>query len=168
MTAVRRGHRASSTVPSAHVVTVHTDPFQLLTAEHAMLRRDFARLLQAASDGHPADALRLANEIADSLDRHLRDEETVVYPVCERLFGGKTGAASVLREDHASIRDRMGTLLARGRKDGAPSPVRVDMLRLEMDVHFGREERVLFPMVSALLSGTESDALARRLRAARP
>jgi hypothetical protein len=39
------------------------------------------------------------------------------------------------------------------------------MLRLEASDHFGREERILFPMTAALLSGTETDTLARRLRA---
>lgn len=167
MTAASSGRSRASARPSAHLVTVHTDPFQILTAEHAMLRRDFARLLEAVSNGRRADALGLALSLARSLEGHLHDEETVVYPVCERLFGGKAGAASVLRADHASIRDRMETLLAHGRRDGSPSRVRVDMLRLEMDHHFGREERVLFPMASALLSGTESDTLARRLRSAR-
>jgi hypothetical protein len=41
--------------------------------------------------------------------------------------------------------------------------MRVDMVRLEVDDPFGNEERVLFPLTSALPSGRESRTLARRL-----
>ncbi len=144
------------------VSAAHSDPFQVLCAEHAVLRRDFARLLEPSGTQTPRRDL---GALARSLEVHLGREERLVYPAVERLFGGREGAASVLREEHASIRQRLDRLAKEIQGGRGPSPVRTDMLRLQLDDHFRREERILFPLAAAFLSGTQSDRMARRLRA---
>ena len=157
--------QASLTPDLAYVATATSDPFQILSAEHALLRRDFARLVGALPDaGDMPEDPRVLASLSDSLERHLDIEELVIYPVCERLFGGTKGAAAVVRADHAALRGRIAALLADAGTGGCLSRMGVDILRLELDDHFGKEERVLFPLTSALLSGTESRSLARRLR----
>ena len=166
MTAAARGRRTAEGEVSPRVMTVRSDPFQILTAEHAMLRRDFAALVQGLETvSGRTESQKALESLAQALVAHLRSEEAVVYPVCERLFGGKAGAASVLREDHRSLRERVDALLAASSNSSPISRSRADMLRLEASDHFGREERILFPLTAALLSGTEADTLARRLRA---
>ncbi len=161
MTPAGRHDRDAPGPAPPRVSTAHSDPFQVLCAEHAILRRDFARWLDSPG-AKPArgDLVSLAR----SLEVHLRREERVVVPVVERLFGGKEGAASVLREEHASIRLRLESLAEESPAGRGLSRVRADMLRLQLDDHFRREERVLFPLAAAFLSGTESGAMARRLR----
>ncbi len=132
-----------------------------------MLRRDFASLVQGLESpvGRSGSVVALES-LAHALAVHLRGEDEVVYPVCERLFGGTAGAASVLHHDHESLRERIDALMAERSGTAPLSRARLEMLRLEASDHFGREERILFPMTAALLSGTETDALARRLRTA--
>lgn len=150
----------------AYLALSHLDPFQILSAEHALLGRDFARLLVAAPDGPEGIAGgNLLVSLSMSLEQHLQGEERVIYPVCERLFGWTDGPAPVLRENHRAIRERLETLVGEARRGRPVSRVRLDMLRLEMADHFGKEEHVLFLLMSALLTGTESNSLALRLRA---
>lgn len=146
---------------------VRSDPFWILVAEHALLRQQFARALAIAQKVTNGVATRRALiALSDSLRLHQRREDLVLYPACERLFGGKDGTASVLRNDHTEIRERLAGLLREQHGRGPVSPVRIDMIRLHMEDHFGKEERLLFPMMAALITRTESAALARRLRAA--
>ncbi len=146
-----------------------SDPFSILVAEHALLRQQFARALLALQDGDDSSAIRAAlMALSESLRLHQRREDIVLYPVCERLFGGKGGAASVLRDDHAALAGQLEALTRECESVGRVSRLRLDMLRNEADGHFGKEERVLFPLTAALLSGTETSDLARRLRSLRP
>ncbi|HII40505.1 MAG TPA: hemerythrin domain-containing protein [Thermoplasmata archaeon] len=154
---------------SVYEAASRTDPFGVLLAEHALLRQAFARLfIAAAEDADPLSVRRGLEALSDSLRLHQRREDAVLYPVCERLFGGKGGAASVLRCDHATIQDQLGVLARQLDVAGRVSSVRLDALRHAMDDHFGKEERVLFPLTAALLSGAESSDLERRLRAPPP
>jgi iron-sulfur cluster repair protein YtfE (RIC family) len=146
-----------------------SDPFGILVAEHALLRQQFARALGAAGDGADPSSIREAlAALSVSLRLHQRREDLVLYPVCERLFGGEGGAASVLREGHVAIAEQLDALVRESEAAGRVSRGRLEVLRNELDDHFGKEERVLFPLTAALLSGTESSSLARRLRAPRP
>lgn len=142
-----------------------SDPFSVLVAEHALLRQQFARVLAAAKDDESgAPTRRTLGALSESLRLHQRREDFALYPLCERLFGGKEGAASVLRDDHTAIVAQLEVLLRESATTGRVSRPRLDVLCGELDDHFGKEERVLFPLTAALLSGTESSDLARRLR----
>ncbi len=142
-----------------------SDPFQVLAAEHAVVRQELDRAVAAAKTGNGGSgASRALDALADSLRLHQRREELILYPLCERLFGGKEGAASVLREDHGSILADLDTLRREGGVRGSLSSVGLERVRDALEDHFGKEERILFPLIAALLSGKESALLARRLR----
>ncbi|HYM38538.1 MAG TPA: hemerythrin domain-containing protein [Thermoplasmata archaeon] len=152
--------------PGPDQAGVASEPFRALAAQHAALRGEFARLIAAPPSEvrHPAVSALVVN-LARSLERHLCIEETAVYPICERLFGGREGATNVLRGEHSSMRAQLGRLAQPVLHDGAAWRLGFESLRLSVDYHFGREERVLFPMAWALLSEPERSALARRLSA---
>lgn len=151
--------------PFGYEPVARSDPFSILEAEHALLRQEFARALAADAGGDPTAMREALASLSTSLRLHQRREDRVLYPVCERLFGGKEGAAAVLRGDHVVIVDQLEALGRESESKGRVSHLRLDVLRNEVDDHFGKEERVLFPLTAALLSGTESSILARRLRA---
>lgn len=142
-----------------------TDPFGILVAEHALLRQRVARVL-AAARGETSSVGRALGALTESLRIHQRREDRALLPLCERLFGGRDGAASVLRDDHAAIIERLEALTREAASTGRISPLRLENTLHELEDHLGKEERVLFPLTAALLSGTESSDLASRLRAA--
>lgn len=142
-----------------------SDPFSILIAEHALLRQRLVRAEAAVSDQSDDSAVRHAlGALSESLGIHQRREDVALYPLCESLFGGKRGAAAVLRDDHEAIGRQVGALLRESEDRGRVSSPHLDRLREAVDAHFGKEERILFPLTAALLSGTESSALTRRLR----
>jgi len=141
------------------------EPFQVLTAEHALLRLQLSRSLEAAgrnTDG--AEARKTLVVLLDGLRLHLRREDEVMVPLCERLFGGKDGAASVLRDEHAAIRLAFDGALAGTVPPGPVSAADLEPLRRLLEAHFAREEKVLFPFLTAHLDGRQAAGLARRLR----
>lgn len=158
----RRGRRRS---PAVFEAGSNLDPFQVLTAEHALIRQRFAQVLEAARTD-PADGGKALAALADSFRTHQRREDLVMYPLCERLFGGPDGAASVLREDHEAMRGALERILADPLGLGPVSVPGLESLHRQLEDHFVKEERVLFPLIAACLPEKESASLARRLRTA--
>ncbi len=139
------------------------DPFQILVAEHELVRARLRKAVELQAAEAPNRSLRNAvAALRASVQQHVAREDRALFPVCERLFGGREGAAAVLRDDHASIRRDLAGLARASRGDSLYGVL--DRLRVNLEEHFSREERVLFPLMAALLSGTEATALARRLR----
>lgn len=137
------------------------NPFQILVAEHELVRRRF-REVEAAATG-PARRKAVAG-LVTSLRLHIRREERGLYPVCEILFGGPDGVAAVMRADHAILHEALANLRPGPRTDADILEV-VRRLHGDLEAHFGKEERVLFPLMAAMLPGKESGELARRLGA---
>ncbi len=141
------------------------DPFQVLAAEHALIRLHLARAIEAArlpeDGGGTQKALAV---LADSFRLHERREDLVLYPICEQLFGGRESVVAVLRQDHHAIRQMLQRTVDPTRSASVPSETLDELGRL-LEGHFAKEERVLFPLMTAHLPGRESARLARRLRA---
>lgn len=158
-----RGNRRHATTEVDEPVS-RSDPFSFLAAEHALLRQQFARALVSLEAGaDPADVRAALATLESSLCAHQDREDVALYPMCERLFG-EGGAASVLRSDHAAIARQLEILGRESKGTGRVLRLRLNILRTVVDEHFGKEERVLFPLTAARLSGSERSTLARRLR----
>lgn len=144
----------------------HPDPFQVLTAEHALLRLELSRAIDAATRAPEGIETRNAVLLLEAGFRlHQRREDLVMYPVCERLFGGRDGPASVLRGDHEAIRRAFDALDLDLEHVRPVSATVLQDLHRRLEDHFVKEERVLFPLMTAHLEGREAAELARRLRA---
>ena len=135
------------------------DPFESLAVEHAALLAEIERTT-AIHGRHRPIRRGTIRRLAQVAARHMRREERALYPVCERLFG-PTGAVSVMRGEHASIARAFAALAAAPDKSLGQELAALAGL---LEVHFTREERVLFPIVGALLTGTRADRLARDLQ----
>lgn len=141
-----------------------SDPFDVLTAEHTVLRRHTQRAVQAA-EGRKDALQRIAVEtLVAAVRRHLQREDFSLYPLCERLFGGDGGPMQVMRRDHTAVRRALARL------DGAISasrpgdlPRHLGDLDRTLNAHLRREERVLFPLTAVHLSEAEAALLVRSL-----
>jgi len=134
-------------------------PFEILEIEHERLRVEIGRAVTAAAD-RPSSVRDAVLRLRALARRHAAREERVLYPVCERLFG-PYGAVAVMRADHVAI-DAALSAMTRWTGEGSTAPFERFVYPLEM--HLGREERVLFPIMACLLSGAETNRLARQLR----
>jgi iron-sulfur cluster repair protein YtfE (RIC family) len=140
---------------------VNVNPFELLVSEHAFLRE---RLRQAMGAACTKTAKARTRDAVQALSRaakqHMREEEAILYPVGERLFG-PYGAVFVLRNDHAAIEAKLSRSESTASRKLAGW---LESLAVHLEAHLGREERVLFPMMTAIMSGKEMDRLAHQLR----
>jgi iron-sulfur cluster repair protein YtfE (RIC family) len=141
------------------------DPFQVLVAEHELLLHQLDRVSGIIARERLQGPPLVLESFASSLVLHLRREDRALLPMCEQLFGGKDGAAAVVRSEHAGIRSGCDSLV-RLAKTNAVGSVASNVRGLEEGLarHFQREEHVLFPLMAALLTNAEGAVLARQIR----
>ncbi|MGQ0796555.1 MAG: hemerythrin domain-containing protein [Methanobacteriota archaeon] len=136
--------------------------FGVLVAEHDIQRTQLRRALSSA----PSMDRRLGREVrsfATGMRRHLRREDRALYPFCARLFGGQSGPVEVLRDDHRALKGKL-TAIERALSDAKDvRPLLVD-LEPVIDRHFGREEKVLFPLTAARLTEAQAAFLEEKLK----
>lgn len=143
-----------------------TNPFELLVAEHGILRRHLGRALVMAQDSRSAAERRKALEsFLAALRVHIRREEKALFPLCERLLGGPDSAISVLQEDHEAVGILAASLAREADARGHVDVDRLEELAHRLEGHFVREEKVLFPVAETRMTAAEAMFLARRLRA---
>lgn len=125
--------------------------------------------------------------MATQLHRHARKEDEVLFPAVEAVLGEGAGPTEVMREEHRAIHERAtrfretlrelnevehpkieagGDALRRLARSGAGAAelaaVGAEIIEL-LDMHFRKEEEVLFPMCREMLSGEALAELARRM-----
>lgn len=143
------------------------NPFDLLVAEHELLREHLGRARTALrARGNPGNRAPEAEALAEALRIHFRREETALYPLCERLFGGPESAVRVLQEDHRAIGEALG-LLRDARRNPREGLRRLENLGRLLESHLAREEKVLFPLAESRMSVAQANLLTRGLRNAR-
>lgn len=124
-----------------------------------------------------------------TLHRHATKEDEVLFPALEQVWGRREGTpTAVMRMEHSMIhnrvdlfRDTLAQLEAEhpeiaGRGGALEAALAgdpdVESLRRVgeeivhlLDIHFGKEEDILFPMAREMLSPEELDEAARRMDA---
>jgi iron-sulfur cluster repair protein YtfE (RIC family) len=163
-----------------------------IMAEVDALRRAVEDLHARGDAALPAalPALRsVGRMMATRLLRHARKEDEALFPALDRVFGTNDGPTAVMRQEHRAIHDRAGlfretlrelnevehpaivaggatlrALAERGGNAAALAETGEEIVSL-LDLHFGKEEDILFPMARAMLSDDEMAEVGRRMEA---
>jgi hemerythrin-like domain-containing protein len=123
------------------------------------------------------------------LKLHARKEDEALFPAIERVIGAADGPTAVMREEHREIHShadqfrrtlqelnevehpaivaggaRLATQVAAGAGAEALRVTGAEIIRL-LDLHFGKEETILFPMARRLLAPESLADVARRMDA---
>lgn len=125
----------------------------MLTAQHRACDVEFTRIEQAAHQGEWPRA-RLATEaFIDDTETHFRNEEQVLFPALEAATPMATGPTTVMRAEHAQMRELFQDLLqAIDQQDADTLGDAVDTLLLLMQQHNAKEETVLYPIADRTLA----------------
>lgn len=163
-----------------------------IMAEVATLRRAVAAL-RGRGDAALPDALPALRSVgrmmATRLLRHARKEDEALFPALEQAFGTREGPTAVMREEHRAIHERAGvfretlrqlnevehpaivaggatlrTLAEQGADAAALAETGEEIVGL-LDLHFGKEEEILFPMARAVLPEEAMAEVGRRMEA---
>jgi uncharacterized protein (DUF2249 family)/hemerythrin-like domain-containing protein len=138
---------------------------------------DHARLdglEQAASEAWQAAQVRSASRFhlrfAFGLERHIRFEESVLFPAFDRVtgMGADRGPTAVMRLEHRRIEERLADIRDAAARGVRPAErTRADLLAL-LEMHDAKEENLLYPMLDRSLAPPEADALVYRFQAMDP
>lgn len=140
-----------------------TDPFQ---DEHRQVTQLFPRLREKASHlNRPADRavfLELLGLIRHHLDRHLRAEETALWPFLVPHLSA--GEEERLAEEHRRIREALDSLSAPDAPDRREVEREVAVFIRLLEEHIRNEEERVFPLAEARLTPEDVGEIARRLK----
>lgn len=168
--------------PIQHLLDEH----RAIMAEINPLRAA-ARDLAAGGEAALAAALpvlrRVGQVMETQLARHARKEDAVLFPALEAIFGTDGTPTAVMRLEHRDIHaqgellrrtlhelnrvehpaivaggEQLRSLAAEGSSAAGLAAAAKEILRL-LDLHFDKEEQVLFPMAAHLLDEAQLAAV---------
>ena len=106
------------------------------------------------------------DEFHRAMDRHIRLEEEILFPLFEERTR-LTAPTDAMRQEHRLIRGALGVLAgAVGRGDSRGFRTGLTSLLAVLSDHNAKEERALYPATDRALSERERAALAARLEEA--
>jgi len=172
--------------PIDQLLAEHRD----IMAEIAILRSAVAELHDRGDAALPTalPALRSVGVMmATRLLRHARKEDEALFPALERAFGTLDAPTAVMRQEHRVIHEHtrlfretlrelnevehpaivaggvmLRTLMDGGGDAAALAETGEEIVDL-LDLHFGKEEDILFPMARGVLSDDEMAEVGRRM-----
>ena len=175
--------------PIEHLLEEH----KVIMAQVADLRRA-VRDLEARGDAALPDSLpvlrRLGHMMETQLACHARKEDEALFPAMEAIFGAEGTPTAVMRVEHTEIH-RRGELFRRtlaelqtvehpalevkgealrslaGAKASGADALRAtaeEIIEL-IDLHFGKEEQILFPMAQQILDAETLADVGRKMEA---
>ena len=176
--------------PIEHLLGEHRD----IMAQIADLRTA-VRDLEVRGDAALPDALpvmsRIGRMMETQLALHARKEDEALFPAIEAIIGVEGGPTSVMRREHKDIHahgellrdtlhqlnevehpaieaggDRLRSLAAGGGSAESLRATAAEIVEL-LDMHFGKEEQILFPMTEQMLDDETLGEIGRRMEAMR-
>jgi iron-sulfur cluster repair protein YtfE (RIC family) len=134
-----------------------------LTEDHARLD-ELLDGVQECRPTNPARAKELLAEFAAGLRRHLRWEETILFPLFEEK-ARQTGLTHTLLGEHQEIREWLAALGEKLEQAGADADTEEKMLVEELGGHNAREEYAFYPALDKLLGDAEKQRVIEAMTA---
>ena len=166
--------------PIEHLLQEHRD----IMAQVTDLRRAVADLGTRGEAALP-DVLpmlkRIGHMMETQLALHAKKEDEALFPAIEAIIGAEGGPTYVMRVEHKAIHGQ-GELLRRTLHElnevehpkivagGGSAEVlkssAEEIIRL-LDMHFGKEEQILFPMAANMLDQATLEEIGQKMEAMR-
>lgn len=138
-----------------------TRPSRFLTDEHEQCDAQFAEAENAVASGDWVQAEACFHAFARDTLAHFAKEEEVFFRAFENNTGANGGPTSIMRAEHAHMRDTMAAMDKAVRAKDAQSYLGLsETLLMLMRQHNMKEENILYPMMDQVLPGTAEALLA--------
>ena len=129
-----------------------------------LIRRDFQRMVE---DGELERAEHTFGEFRTRLERHIRLEEEILFPIFEDRTHIRMGPTTIMRREHGLIRGLLDELQAAFDAEDVPGIRRAHALFAELiGEHDAKEEHILYPAVDKFLGLDERVGLVVRMEEA--
>jgi iron-sulfur cluster repair protein YtfE (RIC family) len=131
-----------------------------LSADHKRCDELFAEAESSVTDRDWAAADNLFAMFREAVEQHFAMEERVLFPAFEQRTGHTSGPTTVMRMDHAHMRDLLANMARsleyRQQEDYLGHS---DTLSIMLQQHNMKEENILYPMTDNLLRDSQVDIL---------
>lgn len=135
--------------------------------EHAEL----LQVLDQAAETYHAETYSLVEQmVAEELNKHFRYEEEILFPLLGKYIGTTAGPIvvmlgehKIIRENHEQFREQLQQL-KNGQADETDVTQAFTALEGILRPHIIKEDNVLFPMASGVMSEADKDEVARRVK----
>lgn len=135
---------------------------ETLTADHRRCDRLLALVEGGAGGKDWARIEAGVRDLVTALEAHFRFEEEDLFPQLEAAQPGAGGPTSVMRMEHAQMRQLLGDLVeAAGAKNAGDCLGLLETLHMLSQQHNAKEEAILYPMADEALGARASDLLTR-------
>jgi hemerythrin-like domain-containing protein len=136
-----------------------------LACDHHRLGEGLQSVSSAVASGRFEEAIAGYQRYESDLQRHLRVEEELIFPVFEARSGLTSGPTDALRNEHRQVRMAL-VLMRRGlrHRDATAYGDGVRFLESVFPDHNAREEHILYPALDSLLRPAERAAVVTRLQ----
>ncbi len=152
--------------PIERLLQEHRDIMAQIADLRVALRELSARG-DAALPGVQPVLQRIARLTETQLAQHARKEDAVLFPAVEAVLGADGSSTTVMRVEHTDIHTQTAQLRSLLAKDGNAAQLRAtaEELIALLDMHFDKEEQILFPMVAQLLDDETLAEIGRKMEA---
>ena len=136
---------------------------QSFVEEHAELVDVMNR---ARSEGTGVTYQKAIQMIGDELNQHFRYEEDILFPLLGKYIGTSAGPIAVMLGEHKIIREqhsRVQQAFAAAGDVTAEVRQLFHVLAETLGAHIIKEDNVLFPMASSVMSQEDQDEVAHRV-----
>ncbi|MHB8416684.1 MAG: hemerythrin domain-containing protein [Myxococcales bacterium] len=137
---------------------------EFLERDHRRLDRLLEEALSLAERRANIEAASRAAEFKAGLERHIRWEEEILFPLFEERLGSPQGPTRVMRAEHEEL-----LRLLRGWTGSSPGQVAEafvsssNALAALLSQHNMKEEHILYPQTDAALDDAEREAAILRM-----
>jgi len=143
--------KTPSALPALPPILAQRTVSELLAIDHRTIDALLADTQALLNERDFEDAGRVFASFCGLLRSHIEAEEALLFASLERL-GGAAGPINVMRCEHAAIQRTMPMIsLALQLKSGQEASRLLESLLDSLSSHNQKEERVLYPMVDAIL-----------------
>lgn len=137
---------------------------EFMTGQHRHCDAIYTRAEAAADAGDWETASRETEAFFSEMEKHLSNEEEILFPAFEQKTGMTTGPTAVMRHEHQQMRD-LFTQMREGltQQDAEQFLGAGETLFMLIQQHNMKEEGVLYPMTDNNLSD-QSDQLITEMK----
>ncbi len=132
-----------------------------MTNEHKKCDEYFATAEQQVSKGNWQEAGPTFSDFVNSMERHFKMEEQVLFRYVERAMGNSGGPVAVMRMEHEQVRELLQKLensFEEQDQDGFLGTA--ETLLILMQQHNMKEEQILYPMAERMLATAQEQVIA--------
>ena len=136
-----------------------------LESEHERIDQLLAEIDNALRTHHAGSARQALAQFLGALDRYIRGEEDILFPVFERLAESPPIPTRAMRDEHERLLQLASSVYERiDRGDVAGALATLRSLRSVYLVHNLKEDGVIYPLVALAMPRTQHDAVVRHLQ----